>query len=201
MEVMTRLRKALWPFCSKAGIFEDEDRVDLYGPVWIMITLIVEIAIVGFVNYHIEQATMAIELQGGMMPTHSLAYYSLEKVARSAFVIYFYFVLNPLLLLLIIKYVMNVAEVQYLWLFGIYGYSYTIFVLTTALNVVPLEWLRWSFLCGSAVVSLCVIVAELVRALKEKIKGPNAVKFAGLIAFLVFSHGILVLAMKKYFLS
>lgn len=51
MDVLLRLRKAIWPFCTKSQLFEDEDKVDLYGPIWIMITLIVEIAIVGFIDY------------------------------------------------------------------------------------------------------------------------------------------------------
>jgi hypothetical protein len=146
---------------------------------------------------------MEIELQGGKLPTNgrSLAYYSLNKVARSAFVVYFYFVLNPLLLLLIIKYVMNIMEVQYLWLFGIYGYSYTIFVITTALNVVPLEWLRWSFLIGSGVVSLSTIITEMFRLMRHKLKGPNAMKFGGLCVFLLLSHTLFIFSMKNYFLS
>ena len=67
-DVMTRLRKSLWPFCSKSMLFEDDDKIDLYGPIWIMLTLIVEIAIVGFVNYQIDIATMAIELKSGVIP-------------------------------------------------------------------------------------------------------------------------------------
>ena len=51
MDVLHRLKRAIWPFCSKSMLFEDEDRIDLYGPIWIMITLIVEIAIVGYVVY------------------------------------------------------------------------------------------------------------------------------------------------------
>ena len=135
-----------------------------------MITLIVEIAIVGFINYHIDMTTISIELKGGVLPGNkSLASYSLEKFARSSFVVFFYFVLNPLGLMLILKYTMNILEVQYLWLFGVYGYSYTIYILTTALNVVPLEWLRWSLLSGSALVSFCVIVVEIFRVMRDKI--------------------------------
>jgi hypothetical protein len=63
--VLHRLRKSLWPFCSKSQLFEDDDKVDLYGPIWIMITLIVEIAIVGFIDYQIDVATLAIEVKGG----------------------------------------------------------------------------------------------------------------------------------------
>ena len=68
-DVMNRLRTSLWPFCSKTTLFVDEDRVDLYGPIWIMLTLIVEIAVVGFINYQIDVATMAIELKGGIIPS------------------------------------------------------------------------------------------------------------------------------------
>ncbi len=67
LDVMHRLRKSLWPFLSKTSIFEDEDRIDLYGPIWIMVTLIVEIAIVGFINYQIDIATLAFELKSGTL--------------------------------------------------------------------------------------------------------------------------------------
>lgn len=113
---------------------------------------------------------------------------------------YFYFLLNPLFIMLIVKYTMNIAEISFLWLFGIYGYSYTIFTLTTVLNVVPLEWLRWAFVIGSGLVSLCVIIAELVRNLREKIVGPNVLKFGMLCAYLLLTHSIFVMALKRYFL-
>jgi hypothetical protein len=51
MDILHRLRKSIWPFCSKSMMFSDGNEIDLYGPIWIMITLIVEIAVVGFINY------------------------------------------------------------------------------------------------------------------------------------------------------
>lgn len=118
MDILDRMRKSLWPFCTKSGIFPNDDSIDLYGPIWIMITLIVEIAIVGYVNYQIEAAAMELELaNSGVASTskatavRSLAYYSLEKVARSSFVIMAYFLAVPLLMLLIIKYVLNIDEI------------------------------------------------------------------------------------------
>lgn len=107
-DVLGRLRKSLWPFCSKKTLFVDEDRVDLYGPIWIMLTLIVEIAVVGFINYQIDIAAMAIELKEGVVPKQMLASYSLTKIARAGFVCIAYFLLNPLLLMLLIKYVLMV---------------------------------------------------------------------------------------------
>jgi hypothetical protein len=103
--------------------------------------------------------------------------------------------------LLIIKYVLTIEHIEYLWLFAIHGYSYTIFVLTTALNIVPLEWLRWTLLGVSALVCLSVMISELHRNLKENLKGPNMSKFIMLIAFLVFTQGVLILSLKRYFLA
>jgi hypothetical protein len=69
------------------------------------------------------------------------------------------------------------------------------------LNIVPLEWLRWGLLSFSGLVSLCVIVAELWRCMREKLGGPNFLKFIFTVAFLIFSHSILILALKRYFLA
>jgi hypothetical protein len=132
-----------------------------------MATLIVEIAIVGFIDYNIDVATMAIELKGGKIPR--LVTYSLLKVARAAFVCIAYFLLNPLLLLLLIKYVLWVPDVQYLWLFSIYGYSFTIFIITTGLYVVPIEWLRWTFLGVSGAISLLFICSEMYAMIKNRL--------------------------------
>jgi hypothetical protein len=104
-------------------------------------------------------------------------------------------------MMLIIKYVLNIEQVSYLWLFGIYGYSFTIFVLTTAMNIIPLDWLRWSLLGFSSLVSLIVIVTEIWSAMKDEIKGPNLAKFVMLLGFLIFTYGILILSFKKYFLA
>lgn len=65
MDVLHRLRKSIWPFCSKSMMFSDGNDIDLYGPIWIMITLIVEIAVVGFINYQIDIATMVMEAKSG----------------------------------------------------------------------------------------------------------------------------------------
>lgn len=151
-------------------LFEDEDRVDLYGPIWIMLTLIVEIAVVGFINYQIDVATMAIELKGGHIPQYQSAYYSLTKIARAAFVCIAYFITNPFLILLLVKYVLMIHEIEFLWIFAIYGYSFTIFVITTVLNVIPLDWLRWVFLGVSGLVSLLFIWTEMYVLLKNRLK-------------------------------
>jgi len=113
---------------------------------------------------------MAIEFKGGQIPLNHMTEFSMLKVARAGFVCIAYFLLNPLMLLLLIKYVLWVPDIQYLWLFAIYGYSFTIFIITTALNVVPLETLKWSFLGISGAVSLFFIISEMYALIKFKLE-------------------------------
>jgi hypothetical protein len=202
MDVLHRLRKSLWPFCSKTNLFTDDDKVDLYGPIWIMITLIVEIAIIGFIDYQIEATAMAIEVKSGKLPKSKIytATYSLEKVARAGFVCIAYFLINPLILMLLVKYVLWVPDIRYIWLFSIYGYSFTIFIITTFLNVVPIDWLRWAFLGVSGVVSLFFIWTEMYNLLKNKLN-QGVCKFIVICFILAASHGVFILALKKYFLT
>lgn len=109
-DVLLKLRKSIWPFCSKSRIFVDEDIVDLFGPLWVMLTLIVEIAIVSFIVYQIDIATMALEFKNGNFIVKNLSY-SMMKVAQNAFVIIAYFILNPLMMMLLIKYILWVPQV------------------------------------------------------------------------------------------
>jgi hypothetical protein len=204
MSVLTRMRKSLWPYCTKDGIFRDAESADLYGPFWIMITLVVQIAIIGYINHQVDQQTLEIEMANAhsKLPiARSQAYYSLQKVARSSFVIFFYFIAMPLFELLILKYVLVIEFVSYIWLFGVYGYSFTVFVITLPLNIIPQEWLRWTFLSASALISLCVISAELTREFGKEVKGANLFKFIIFLCFLAATHGVLVLSFKKYFLN
>ena len=90
-------------------------------------------------------------------------------MARAAFVMVGYFIMNPLMCLLLIKYILWVPDMRYLWLFAIYGYSFTIFIITTVLNVIPIDWLKWVFLGVSGAVSLFFIFSEMYALIKNKL--------------------------------
>ena len=132
-----------------------------------MITLIVEIAIVGFIDYQIDVYRIAAELKNGIPPPPNyISTYSLDKVATASFVIVAYFIVNPLMILLITKYVLFVHEMKFLWIFAIYGYSFTIFMITIILIVIPIDWLRWVFLGVSGVTGCFFIISEIYFIMK-----------------------------------
>jgi hypothetical protein len=96
--------------------------------------------------------------------------YSLQKVARAAFVLVGYFLLNPLMLLLLCKYVAWISDIKYFYIFSIYGYSFTIFIITIALTVIPVTWMNWVVLIYSGINSMLAIFIEMYDLIKSKLK-------------------------------
>ena len=126
--------------------------------------------------------------------------YSLEKVARAGFVCVGYFLVNPLMIFLITRYVLFVSHVEYLWIFSIYGYSFTIFIVTTLLNIIPISWLRWVFLIVSGVNSLYFITTEMFFLIKSRLDQGWS-KFLIIVIYLLLSHGVFIISLKLYFLT
>ena len=105
-----------------------------------------------------------------------------------------------MLLLLLIKYVLWIPEIQYLWLFAIYGYSFTIFAITTILNVITISWINWVFLGVSGIVSLFAIVSEMYALIKTRLE-QGFCKFLLIVLFEVMMHCVFIYVMKIYFLT
>lgn len=198
-DVVKRLFKATVPYFGQR-IFQN-GIYDLYGPLWIMISLIVEIAIVGFIDFEVDVLQVARDIKNGIPPPEGyVSTYSLEKVATATFVIVAYFLVNPLMVLLITKYVLFIHEMRFLWVFAIYGYSFTIFLFTTILVIIPVEWLRWVFLGVSGFNSWFFILSELYVVLKDNLH-EGWCKFFIVVVYLFASHSVFILSLKYYFLK
>jgi hypothetical protein len=135
-----------------------------------------------------------------MPPAGYVTTYSLDKVATASFVMVAYFIFNPLMILLITKYVLFVHDMKFLWIFAIYGYSFTIFMFTTILIVIPIEWLRWVFLGVSGLTSVLFIIMEVYVIMRDNLQEGWG-KFLIVVLYLLASHGVFLLALKYYFLK
>ena len=198
-QVLYRLRKALWPFCAKKKLL-DEETYDIYGPIWIMITLVVEMTIVGFINYQIDVETMMYEIKHGSIPTGYMSLYSLDRVAVAGFIMIAYFILNPLMLLLLAKYVVWIQYIEYTYIFSIYGYCFTSFIVGIALTVIPTTWMNWAVLIYAGVNSLLSIFIEMYDLISYKLK-EGCGKFVIIVLWLMASHAVFIIALMNYFLS
>lgn len=139
------------------------------------------------------------EIKHGKSPTDYMSLYSMEKVARAAFVMIAYFIFNPLMLYLLSKYVVWVEYIRFLWIFSIYGYSFASFLITTALTVVPVDWMDWSVLIYSGLISMIFIFVEMYDLIKTKLQ-QGVSKFIILALWLLASHAVFILSLKLYFL-
>lgn len=104
------------------------------------------------------------------------------------------------MVLLITKYVLFIHEMKFLWIFAIYGYSFTIFIFTTILIVIPVDMLDWVFLGVSGFTSWVFIIVELYTLIRD-ILSEGLCKFFIVVFYLFVSHGIFVLSLKYYFLA
>jgi hypothetical protein len=120
---------------------EGAKSINFYGSIWIMLTIIVRIAVVGFINYEIDIPTLAIKLKGRKKNHYLNAHYSLKKIARAAFKRIKKFILNALLLMRLIESIQLKNEVEFKWIFVYYSNTFTIFVITIGLNDLQSEWL------------------------------------------------------------
>jgi hypothetical protein len=144
---------------------------------------------------------IAEDIKNGIPPPPGFTYtYSLNKVATAAFVIVAYFVVNPLMILLITKYVLFVHDMKFFYIFAIYGYSFTIFLITMFLVIIPIDWLRWVFLGVSGMVSWFFIIIEVYVLIKEYMN-EGLGKFFIVVLYVLGSHFVFLLALKAYFLK
>ena len=104
-----------------------------------------------------------------MPPAGYVSTYSMDKVATASFVMVAYFLFNPLMILLITKYVLFVHEMKFLWILAIYGYSFTIFIFTMFLTLIPIEWLRWVFLAVAGFISVLFIILEIYVIMRDNL--------------------------------
>lgn len=148
-QVISRVTKSLFPFLSNERVFMG-DSYDLYGPVWIMITLIVFSCVFGYFSHNLQDWVNGKETK-----------YDVTKVAKAASLCCTYFLLNPLLLFLVAKFVLLIQEIRYLHLFTVYGYSFSSFILMSVLYVLPLEMTHVLSALIASFISLTFIFKEL----------------------------------------
>ena len=187
-KVWERIFKAILPF-SWAPIF-DSPRVDLYGPFWIMCTLIIVTCIVSqFTEYVDSFFTNADEVSK----------FDIERVASCASLMFTYFIFVPLFIHIIFKCstVRKKGSPGFIWFLAVYGYSFTIFIPASIAYMVPLSLARWVILVTAGLISLFFICKELISAATQNLTGQK-VKLVALV--LACLHGGLVILLRyKYF--
>ena len=153
-EIKDRLVCSLIPFNKKFFTLYKE-KPDLYGPFWIYTTLIVILAIAG--NFH----------RALLLPAGEKFKYNFNYVPIAATVIYGIGFGLPFALKIIMKFMgAGFFASSFIEVVGIYGYSFSSFLITGLLCALPYSGLQWALIGYSAITSTGFLMVTYWHDLK-----------------------------------
>ncbi|KAJ0102636.1 hypothetical protein Patl1_06460 [Pistacia atlantica] len=147
--VVNRLMSSLYPFTG--DFFSKIDaNPDLYGLIWISTTLVFVLASLG------NCGTYLMEKHTSSSTSWS---FDVSYINVAASVIYGYAILVPLAYYFLIQYMGSHASLVRFWC--LWGYSLFVFIVSSFLLLVPVEFLRWVIILITGTVSSCFVALNL----------------------------------------
>jgi len=191
-DVLTRLVRCLLPF--RDNFYQRTEAPDLYGPFWIVTTLVVILAITGNFASYIHFLPSETQIQWR---------YDFEKVTIAASVFYTMISVIPLLVYLAMRRIgVSGGHFWITHVISLYGYSFFSYVPAAVLCITPLETVRW------VAISLCFVISTFFLARNLRSYFPvdqldwdaqAKVKGSSLLAAVTVGHLAVALITKFYF--
>ena len=183
IEIRDRLVTSLIPFNRKFfGMYKMKP--DLYGPFWIYTTLIMVVAVAGNLSRYLEMGSKNFKYNFNFIPIAATIIYSLALGL-------------PFLLKLMMRFLgTNFFNGSFVEIFGIYGYSFTSFLVTTLLCVIPIQSLQWCLIAYSAVTSTGFLMVTFWNDLREQLEPKKRLMVVG---FICGVQVMFLLIFKLYF--
>ncbi|XP_057365263.1 protein YIPF1-like isoform X1 [Daphnia carinata] len=160
---------------------------DLYGPLWICVTLVFCVAIMG---------NIADYLHSGGEGQHWR--YDFRKVSISASTIFSYALLLPLVLWLLLWWRRKEGDqpsLGFIEIVSLYGYSLAIYIPISVLLTIPFPILQWTLVILGAALSGSVLVLSLWQPLSVTRRGMAVIILSAILAF----HFLLAAGLQLYF--
>lgn len=152
-DVVERLKYSVFPF-KKTTLFEGK-QYDLYGPLWIVFTVVFTTSIFGTIFSY-----------SGEMEREKLTNMSIHQIGKSFTLTLCYLVLNPLVLFY--QFTKEGARsTKYFEIVAIYGYSFSIIPLMEIILILPFGLFKYLFLFVAVFISAFMIRKELIELNKK----------------------------------
>ncbi|XP_013195607.2 protein YIPF2 [Amyelois transitella] len=168
-EVVERIISSVLPQKVSPNYFDEriKGKPDLYGPIWISVTLIFTIAVSGNIASYLQNTNTTVHWR-----------YDFHLVSYAATAIVCYVWVVPLALWAALKWSIPPAgqdEIEsqqsptptMMSLFCLYGYSLAIYIPVAILWTIQVSWLQWLFVMVAAFVSGAVLIFWLMPALRK----------------------------------
>lgn len=190
VQVLERLKGSVMPLPGRNFIKHHlKSNPDLYGPFWICTTLVFSVAISGNLSSFLSH-----------MGDPSYHYRpQFHRVTMAAVVIFLYAWLVPVALWGFLLWRLGgerqTGGYSFLETVCVYGYSLFIFIPTSVLWIIPLEWLRWTLILVAMVISGSVLVITFWPVVREDSKLMAGVTLASMLLL----HLLLAVGCQLYF--
>ncbi|KAF6721608.1 Protein YIPF1 [Oryzias melastigma] len=189
-EVLERVRGSMMPFPGRSFLKHYvRTSPDLYGPFWICVTLVFSMAISGNLSTFLSQT--------GNPEYHYRPQF--HRVTIAAAVIFIYAWLVPVALWGFLTWrrraERQIGVFSFLETVCVYGYSLFIYIPTSVLWSIPVQWLQWILVLVSMGVSGSVLVLTFWPVVRDDTK----VMAAATLATILVLHTLLAVGCKLYF--
>ncbi|XP_036403059.1 protein YIPF2-like [Megalops cyprinoides] len=190
VQVLDRIRGSLMPLPGRNFIKHHlRSNPDLYGPFWICATLVFSLAINGNLSTFLSQM--------GDPPYHYRPHF--HRVTVAAVAIYLYAWLVPLCLWGFLKWRQGTERqtggYSFLETVCVYGYSLFIYIPTSVLWIIPIEWLHWV----SVLIAMAISGSVLAITFWPIVCDDTKATALATMATIVLLHALLAIGCKLYF--
>ncbi|XP_024117261.1 protein YIPF1 [Oryzias melastigma] len=190
IQVLERVRGSMMPFPGRSFLKHYvRTSPDLYGPFWICVTLVFSMAISGNLSTFLSQT--------GNPEYHYRPQF--HRVTIAAAVIFIYAWLVPVALWGFLTWrrraERQIGVFSFLETVCVYGYSLFIYIPTSVLWSIPVQWLQWILVLVSMGVSGSVLVLTFWPVVRDDTK----VMAAATLATILVLHTLLAVGCKLYF--
>lgn len=202
---------AAGPGCSSAANNNGGKGPDLYGPIWITMTLVFFLAVTSNMSLYFHHSmsgrasasSKSVVDEGGIAAEEEWDY-DINQLLHATWILYSFSFILPIGLYLVFR-LLGIISFSVVDLICLYGYSLVAFIPTTWICVAPVSWLQWLSLFLSTVISGMLVLRNVTGPILESSRdvGGGGIgqggKSGGLIMAVIGCHFIFFLVMKLAF--
>ncbi|KAL7513047.1 hypothetical protein ACHAXN_012036 [Cyclotella atomus] len=173
---------------------------DLYGPIWITMTLVFFVAVTSNISIYIHHSFKSSnKLEEGGVAAENEWDYDINQLLHATWILYMFSVGLPAVFYVVFR-VAGVNGLGLVDLICFYGYSLVPYLPVAWICIVPIHAVQWTSLGIATVLSGMLVVRNVMGPILESAAGPSGQgKSGGLIMSVMGCHLIFYLVMKLAF--
>jgi hypothetical protein len=173
---------------------------DLYGPIWITMTLVFFVAVTSNMSIYVHHSfKSANKLEEGGVAAEQEWDYDINQLLHATWILYSFSVVIPAIFYVVFR-VAGVTALGLVDLICCYGYSLVAYLPVTWLCIIPIHAVQWTSLGVATALSGMLVVRNVMGPILESAAGPSGQgKSGGLIMSVMGCHLVFFLVLKLTF--